>query len=198
LVPPAKLVKFHREIWDNPSATTEVFVTTYVDRDKPLADVDIPSQCCVIKPPFVYSSDEMSGIFIRNEYVQAVKDIVALWKGGKFASDNGGSNDQTMHSGDVGPDGDTVMGTSGHVAEFSVASTPFPSTIDNPFLGTGFPLKRESSGVIITGSPGIGEYNRLGCIAYLTHSIQANLCYWMSSCICVLYIYDLSFTACDM
>ena len=90
-----------------------------------------------------------------------------------------------MCSGDVGQDGDTVMGTSVHVAEFSVAPTPFPSTIDNPFLDTKFPPRR-GSGVIVTGSPGIGEYNRLGCVGYLTHSIQANLCYWMSSYTCVV------------
>ena len=140
----------------------------------------------------IYSSKNISGIFIRNEYVQAVKDIVAFCKGNEFApnaDDNEGSNDEAdmaMRRGDVGLDGDTVMGTSVHVAEFSVAPTPFPSTIDNPFLGTEFPLKHQRSGVIVTGSPGIGEYNCMVCVGYLTHSIQANLCYWMSSCTCVI------------
>jgi len=47
-----------------------------------LIDEDIPSQCCVMRSPYLYSSPDIppdiSGIFIRNEYVQAVNDLVAF------------------------------------------------------------------------------------------------------------------------
>jgi len=148
-------------------------MTTEVMREVPgLTDVNVPSQCCVMRAPYIYTQHQISGIFIRNEYVQAVKDIVTFCKSGKFAPNAGSiewSNDEAdmdMCSGD----GDTVMETSVHVAEFSVAPTAFPTTIDNPFLGTES-LKRLMSGVIVTGSTGVGEYNCPGCLRYLTHSI---------------------------
>jgi hypothetical protein len=138
-----------------------------------LIDEDIPSHCCVMTSPYLYSAQNVSGIFIRNEYVHAVNDLVAFCKGEKFArnADNSeGSNDgadMAVHGGGVGPDGDTIMGTSAHEAESSVL-TPFPMTIGNPFRS---PLPRRKAGVIITGSPGIGKYNRVGCVVNLTHSI---------------------------
>jgi hypothetical protein len=138
-----------------------------------LTDVDVPSQCCVMRSPYLYSSWHISGIFIRNEYVQALKDIIAFCKGEQFA-----------------PNIDN--------AESSVALTPFPTIIANPFAGTEFPTEPLRSGVIVTGSPGIGEYDRLGCVGYLTRPIQANLCYWTSSYTCAilpgvkLYLFETS------
>ena len=139
-----------------------------------------------MRPPYFYTSQDISGVFIRNEYVQALKDIVAFCKGETFAPDvdnSEGSNGEAEMASDVGSDGDTVMET----AQSNAASTPFPSTIANPFAGTEFPAERRKSGVVLTGSPGIGEYDHLGCVGYLTHSIQANLCYWMSSYTCAIW-----------
>ena len=82
-----------------------------------------------MRSPHIYSSTTISGIFIRNEYVQAVKDIIAYCKGKDFSpnTDNDeGSNeaDMAMRNGDVCPDGDTVMETSADVEEFSVLAWP--------------------------------------------------------------------------
>jgi len=111
---PKALVEFHEKIWNNLDAYNDVFSTRQVKRDGTLTDVDIPSQCCVMHPPYVYSAKYVTGIFIRNEYVQAIKDIIAFYIGEEFApnaDNNEGSNDEAdivMRSGDVGLDGGTV------------------------------------------------------------------------------------------
>jgi len=135
-----------------------------------LIDEDIPSHCCVMHSPHLYSSPDISGIFIRNEYVQAVNDLVKFCQGINFRDPEGsnGGADMAARSGDASPDGDTIMGTSAPAAGFSVAPTPFPSNIANPFQS---PVPHVKNGVIVTGSPGIGEYNRASCVVYLTHSI---------------------------
>ena len=135
-----------------------------------LIDEDIPSHCCAIRSPHLYSSPDISGIFIRNEYVQAVNDLVKFCQGINFRDPEGsrGGADMAACSGDASPDGDMTMGTSAPAAGFSVAPTPFPSDIANPFQS---PVPHLMNGVIVTGSPGIGEYIHVSCIMYLTHSI---------------------------
>ena len=177
-MPPKALVEFHQKIWNNPDAYNDVFSTRQVKRDSTLADVDIPSHRCVMHPPYIYSAKYITGILIRNEYVQAIKDIIAFYIGEGFApnADNNkgsdGEADMVMRSGDVGLDGDTVMETSVRGAAPS-APTSFPTAIDNPFLRAQFPPEEGvRCGVIVTGSPGIGVYSCLGsCVRYLTHSI---------------------------
>ena len=161
LEPPEALVKFHKEIWNNQDAHNGVFSTMQVERDGSLTDLDIPSQCCVMGSPHLYSAPNITSIIICNEYVQAIKDIIALCideRSVPDADNNEGSDnkaDVAMHSGDVGLDEDMVMETSVPVAEPS-APAPFPCAIDNPFLGVEFPPRPR---VIVTGSPGIGEYS---------------------------------------
>ena len=176
------LVEFHEKIWNNPDAYNDVFSTRQVKRDGTLTDVDIPSQCCVMHPPFVYSSKYITGIFIRNEYVQAIKDIVAFWLGEKFApnadntEESNDEADMVMCSGDVGLYGDMAMETSVRGAAPS-APTPFPSAIDNPFLSTKFPPGPLRCGVIVTGSPGIGEYSTVVWVASgISHITFRQIC----------------------
>jgi len=157
------LAKLWSERWDqgrDQDVHADVFAAREVERDKTkLHDEDIPSHCCVMALPYSYTSPDISGIFIRNEYVQLVNDLIAFCRGEKFAhnADNSegssGGADMAVCSGDVSLDGDTIMGASAHVAESSVAPTPFPMTIDNPFSRS--PVPHRTAGVIVTGSPGM-------------------------------------------
>ena len=146
------MIEFHKRIWDNPQVHKTVFVTTEVERGVPELPVKIPTQCCVMKcPPYLYRSEHISGVFVRSEYGQAINSIIAYSKGGDFEGRNGKAD-----SGE-----DVNIETSVHAAASFTAQTPFPPTIENPFT-LELPNPLIHSGVIVTGSPGIGGYNRLG------------------------------------
>ena len=165
------MIKFHKFIWDNPHAHEKVFVTTEVERGVPKLPVNIPTQCCVMKcPPYLYGSEHISGVFVRSEYGQAINSIIAYSKGGDFEGRNGKAdsgedvNMEIEGRGGVADSGEDVnIETSVRAAASFTAQTPFPPTIENPFKSTlELPKPLIHSGVIVTGSPGIGGYNRLG------------------------------------
>ncbi|KAI9461474.1 hypothetical protein HD554DRAFT_1512167 [Boletus coccyginus] len=152
------MVDFHAEIWDRKSdGHATVFVTTPIERPQ-LAGVEVPSWCCIMRsPPYTTGSGCLSGVLIRNEYVLAVRDIVAFYKGEDFASDSKGNDDEM----------DTTVEISVGAAESSVVQTRLPPAITNPFLAPNFPPKRKGRGIIVTGAPGIGKSVLLEFILHL-------------------------------
>ncbi|KAI9464383.1 hypothetical protein HD554DRAFT_1269970 [Boletus coccyginus] len=161
------MVDFHTAIWDRKSdAHATVFKTTPVERPQ-LAGVEVPSKCCIMmSPPYGGGSSYLSGVLIRKEFVLAVDNIVAFYKGEDFAGDSKGNDDEADTT--VGYDeGDTTMGVSVGAAESSVVQTRFPVAVTNPFLAPNFPLEGERPGIIVTGAPGIGKSVLLEFILHL-------------------------------
>ena len=112
----------------------------------------MPDKCLVMtSPSFTTASRNLNGILIRNEFIQAVKNIVAFYKGGTFA-------DMTVTSDNPHQEVDTSMDTSVGVAASSAGPVTFPTSIDNPFLDKDLRDKPKPDGVAICGSPGTGEH----------------------------------------
>lgn len=89
---------------------------------------------CYKSPSYSDGSTGLSGIFIHDEYVLAVKNIVALYKGEKLASNSRRNNDNL------------------EAMEICTKSSVH------------FPLELKKTGIIITGAPGIGKHNHMGYI----------------------------------
>ncbi|KAI9464223.1 hypothetical protein HD554DRAFT_2282124 [Boletus coccyginus] len=117
------LADFHTEIWDRKSdGHATVFVTMPVERP----GVEVPSKCCIMKsPPYCNGSTRLSGVLIRNEFVLAVEDILAFYKGEDFAGDSKGNDDEV----------DATMEISVGAAESSMGEKPGIIVTGMPGIG---------------------------------------------------------------
>ena len=187
------MMKFISKIWNKPDTHEDVFKVMPIVQGDPCSTIQIPNECCIMmSPPCTNGSRQLSGIFIRNEYIQAVHDINTFRSGRDFApNDDIPEESDDMRSMAIWGD-EMDMVVPGDDPDQGVVNTSspvtFPTTFFNPFLDRDFQddSKPTHAGVIITGSPGIGEHNHLGCVAYLNNFIQANLSYWNSFYTCVV------------
>ena len=168
------MADFHHKIWDKPHAHNDVFKLTPIERGNQPANVRIPDKCIIMRgKPFTTASMDLSGVFIHNEYIQAVKDILAYPKGEAFDDIPEDSDDVTDMTGDnPHQEVNMSMDTSVDVAVSSMGPVAFPTHIENPFLREDPRDKPKNRGVAISGSPGMGEHNYLGRVASLISSRQ--------------------------
>ncbi|KAI9462947.1 hypothetical protein HD554DRAFT_2316226 [Boletus coccyginus] len=165
---PKSMVDFHTEIWDRKSdAHARVFETMSIERPQ-LAGVEVPTSCCIMKsPPYGGGSSYLSGVLIRDEFVLAVGNIVAFYKGEDVAGDSKGNDDEADTTVGYDEGVDTTMGVSVGAAESSVVQTGFQLAFTNPFLAPNFPPEGKKPGIIVTGAPGIGKSVLLEFILHL-------------------------------